>query len=130
MKQRQRKNKTKLSHIRIQTLPSQWLITIKPRNWSLGFSISSLMSPLTTKAQSLKFESKTPWSTARRLKKTKKAQEGHLEEGKLKKPTKGTKNGKAKQNGKKELEKAQKSKKGSKSAQKLKINTPPEINPP
>jgi hypothetical protein len=38
------------------------------------------------------------------------------------------KSGKAKQNGKKELGKAQKSKKGSKSAQKLKINTPPEIN--
>jgi hypothetical protein len=129
MKQRQRKNKTKLSRIRIQTLPSQWLITIKPRNWSLGFSISPLMSPLTTKAQSLKFESKTPWSTARRLKKLRKAQEGHLEEGKPQKPTKGTKNGKAKQNSKKELEKAQKSKKGSKSAQKLKINTPPEINP-
>jgi hypothetical protein len=30
-----------------------------------GFSISPLMSPLTTKAQSLKFESKTPWSTAK-----------------------------------------------------------------
>jgi hypothetical protein len=30
----------KLSQIRIQTLPSQWLITIKPWNWPLGFSIS------------------------------------------------------------------------------------------
>jgi hypothetical protein len=59
---------TKMSRIRIQTLSSQWLITIKPTNWTLGFSISPLMSPLTTKAQSLKFESKTPWSTARRPK--------------------------------------------------------------
>jgi hypothetical protein len=41
---------------------------IKPRHWPLGFSIFPLMSPLTTKAQSLKFESKTPWSTARRPK--------------------------------------------------------------
>jgi hypothetical protein len=38
MKQRQKKNKTKLSRIQIQTSPSQWLITIKPRNESLGFS--------------------------------------------------------------------------------------------
>jgi hypothetical protein len=35
------------------------------------------------------------------------------------------KSGKAKKNGKEELGKAQKSKKSSKSAQKLKINTPP-----
>jgi hypothetical protein len=34
------------------------------------------------------------------------------------------------QNGKKELGKAQKSKKSSKTAQKLKINTPPEMNSP
>jgi hypothetical protein len=40
------------------------------------------------------------------------------------------KSGKAKQNGKEELRKAQKSKKSSKSIQKLKINTPPEINSP
>jgi hypothetical protein len=60
------------------------------------------MSPLTTKAQSLKFESKIPWSTARRPKKPRKAQEGHLEEGKSQKSTKGTKSGKAKQNDKKE----------------------------
>jgi hypothetical protein len=118
------------SRIQIQTSPSQWLITIKPRNWPLGFSISPLMSPLTTKAQSLTFESKTPWSIARRPIKPRKAQKGHLEEGKPQKPTKGTKSGKAKQNGKKELTKAQKSKKSSKSTQKLKINTPPEINSP
>jgi hypothetical protein len=32
------KNKMKLSRIRIQISSSQWLITIKPRNWPLGFS--------------------------------------------------------------------------------------------
>jgi hypothetical protein len=115
-----KKNKTKLSRIRIQTSPSQWLITIKPRNITVGFSISPLMSPLTTKAQSLKFESKTPWSTARRPKKPRKAQEGHLEEGKPQKPIKGTKSDKAKQNDKEEQRKAQKRKKSLKSTQKLK----------
>jgi hypothetical protein len=35
-------------------------------------------------------------------KKPRKAQEGHLEEGKPQNPTKGTKNGKAKKNGKEE----------------------------
>jgi hypothetical protein len=39
--------------------------------------------------KSMNFESKTPWSTARRPKKTRKAQEGHLKEGKPQKPTKG-----------------------------------------
>jgi hypothetical protein len=78
------------------------------------------MSPLTTKAQSLKFKSKIPWSTDRRPKKPRIAQEGHLEEGKPQKPTKSRKSGKAKQNGKEELERAQKSKKSSKSTQKLK----------
>jgi hypothetical protein len=53
------------------------------------------MNPLTTKAQSLKFESKTPWNTTRRPKKPRKAQEGHLEEGKLQKPANGMKSGKA-----------------------------------
>jgi hypothetical protein len=43
---------------------------------------------LTTKAQSLKFESKAPWSTARRPKKPRKAQKGHLEEGKTAKASK------------------------------------------
>jgi hypothetical protein len=79
-----------------------------------------LMSPLTIKAQSLKFESKIPWSTARRSKRPRKAQECHLEEGRPQKPTKGTKSGKANQNGKEELRKTQKSKKCSKSTQKLK----------
>jgi hypothetical protein len=91
----------KLSYIQIETLPSQWLITIKPRNGPLGFSISPLVSPLTTKAQSLKFKSKTPWSTVRRPKKPKKAQEGHLEEGKPQKSVNGNKSGKAKKNDKK-----------------------------
>jgi hypothetical protein len=104
----------KLSQIWIQTSPSQWLITIKSSNWPLGFSIPALMSPLTTKAQSLKFESKTLWSTARGPKKLRKAQEGYLEEGKPQKPANGTKSGKAKQNGKEEIGKAQKSKKSSK----------------
>jgi hypothetical protein len=78
------------------------------------------MSPLTTKAQSLKFRSKISWSTVGRPKKPRKAQEDHLEEGKLQKPTKGKKSGKAKQNGKEEQRKAQKSKKSLKSEQKLK----------
>jgi hypothetical protein len=64
------------------------------------------MSPLTIKAQSLKFESKTPRSTARRPKKPRKAQECHLEEGKPQKPTKDTKSGKTNQKGKEELGKA------------------------
>jgi uncharacterized protein YoaH (UPF0181 family) len=72
------------------------------------------MSSLTTKAQSLKFESKIPWSIARRPKKLEKAQERHLEEGKSQKLANGMKSGKAKQNGKEELRKAQKSKKSSK----------------
>jgi hypothetical protein len=63
---------TKMSSIRIQTSASQWLITIKPRNWPLAFSISSLMSPLTTKVQSLNLESETLWSTTRRPKTNKK----------------------------------------------------------
>jgi hypothetical protein len=53
------------------------------------------------KSQSLKFKSKTPWSTARRPKKAKKAQEIYLDEGQPQKPTKGKKSGKVKQNGKK-----------------------------
>jgi hypothetical protein len=65
------------------------------------------MTPLTTKAQSLKFESKNPRSTARRPKKPRKSQEGHLEEGKPQKPANSTESGKAKQNGKEELGKAQ-----------------------
>jgi hypothetical protein len=122
MKQREKKKKMKLSWIRMQTSPSQWLITIKPRNVPLGFSISSLMSPLTTKAHSLRFESKTPWSTARRPKKTRGAQECHLEEGKPQKSTKDKKSDKAKQNGKKELRKAQNQHRSSKEQKKLKIN--------
>jgi hypothetical protein len=80
------------------------------------------MSPLTTKAQSLKFEFKTPWRTDRRPKKPRKAQEGHLEEGKPQKLIKGMKSGKAKQNGKKELRRAQKGKKNSNSRQTLKMH--------
>jgi hypothetical protein len=54
------------------------------------------MSPLTTKAQSLKFKSKTPRSTTRKPKKPRKTQEGHLQEGKPQKPTIGKKDGKTK----------------------------------
>jgi hypothetical protein len=120
----------KLSRIQIQPSPSQWLITIKPRNWPLGFPISPLMSPLITKAQSLKFESKTPWSRARRPKKPWKAQEGHLEEEKPQKPTKGMKSGKAKQTGTKEQRKAQKSKKGSNKGKSSKLTLPLKSTPP
>jgi hypothetical protein len=42
---------------------------------------------------------------------SRKAQEGHLEEGKPARPTKGMKSGKPSQNGKEELRKAQKHKK-------------------
>jgi hypothetical protein len=86
------------------------------------------MSPLTSKAQSLKFESKTPWSIARRPKKPRKAHKSLLEEGKLQKPTNGTKSSNAKQNGKKELRKAQKSKKSSKSTLPLKSTPPNTLN--
>jgi hypothetical protein len=76
----------------------------------------------------LKFESNTHEAQLEDPKSKKKAQEGHLEEEKPQKPTNDTKSGKVKQNGNKELGKAQKSKKSSNSTQKLKINTPPEIN--
>jgi hypothetical protein len=46
----------------------------------------------------------------------------------MQKPTIGMKSSKAKQNGKEEIRKTQKSKKSSKPKQKLKINTPTEIN--
>jgi hypothetical protein len=59
---------TKISQIRIQTTASQWLITIKPRYWPLGFSISSLMSKLTTKNIKFEFRIQDTWSTTRRPK--------------------------------------------------------------
>jgi hypothetical protein len=46
----------------------------------------------------LKFQSKTPGSTARRPKKLRKAQKGHLEEEKPQKSTQGKKSDKTKQN--------------------------------
>jgi hypothetical protein len=88
------------------------------------------MSPLTTKAQSLMFKSKTPWSIARRPKSQWKAQEGHLEEGKPQRSTKGMKSDKAKQNGKEELRKAQKSKKNSKQSKSSKSTLPLKSTPP
>jgi hypothetical protein len=42
----------------------------------------------------------------RRPKKPRKAQQGHLKEGKPQKPTQGKKSGKAKQNGKEKLRRA------------------------
>jgi hypothetical protein len=79
---------------------------------------------LTTKTQSLKFESKTPWSTARISRKPRKAQEVHLEEGKVARPIKDIKSGKSSQNDKEEIRKAQKHKR-------LKeLNPPPELNSP
>jgi hypothetical protein len=87
------------------------------------------MSPLTTKAQSLKFEFKIPWSTTRRPKKPGKAQEGHLEEGKPQKAANGTKSGKTKQNGKEELRKAQKSKKSSNQGKSSKSTLPLKSTP-
>jgi hypothetical protein len=71
-----------------------------------------------------------PHEAQLKIKKYGKAQEGYLEEGKSQKPTKGMRSGKAKQNSKEELRKGQKSKKRSNLKQKLKINTPPEINSP
>jgi hypothetical protein len=76
--------------------------------WFLNFPLDESIGN-----KSLKFKSKNPWSTARRPKKPRKAQEGHLEEGKPQKPANDTKSGKAKQNGKEEIRKAQKSKKSS-----------------
>jgi hypothetical protein len=72
------------------------------------------MSPLTTKAQILKFKSNILRSIARRYKKSRKTQEGHLEEGKPQKPTKGTKSGKSKKKWQERIKKI------SKSTQKLK----------
>jgi hypothetical protein len=88
------------------------------------------MSPLTTKVLSLKIESKTPWSTARRPKKLRKAQEGHLEDGKPQKPANGMKSGKAKQNGKEELGNTQKSKKSSNQGKTSKSALPLKSTPP
>jgi hypothetical protein len=53
------------------------------------------------KTQILKFESKTPWSTVRRPKKPRKAQECQLEEGKTATPTKGIKSDKPRKRAKK-----------------------------
>jgi hypothetical protein len=86
------------------------------------------MNSLTTKAQSLKFESKITWSTTRRSKQPRKAQEGHLEEGIPQKLTKGKKNGKAKRNGKKELGKAQSQHKCSKLTLPLKLTPTNTLN--
>jgi hypothetical protein len=85
------------------------------------------------KAQRFKFECKTPWSIARRPKKPRKAQEGHLEEEKAVRPTKGTESSKSSKNVTKELKKAQSqnrtSKKGSNSKTPL-SQLPLTLSPP
>jgi hypothetical protein len=62
----------------------------------------------------LKFESKTSWSIARRPKKSRKGQEGHLEEREIATPIKGMKSGKPRKRAKK--------------SSKSENSTPPEIN--
>jgi hypothetical protein len=61
---------------------------------------------------------------------SRKAQEGHVEEGKLQKPTKGTKSGKAKQNGKEEQENLKRARKALTKAKTQNQHSPPEINSP
>jgi hypothetical protein len=63
---------TETSRIQIQIEASQLLITYKPRYWPLGFTISTLMSTLTTKITKFKIWIQDPWSTARRPKAKKK----------------------------------------------------------
>jgi hypothetical protein len=82
------------------------------------------MSSLTIKAQSLMFESKTPWSTARGPKKPRKAQEGHLEDGKPQKPRKGKKAAKPRK-WQRRAKKTSEEQEKLKPRQKLKISTPP-----
>jgi hypothetical protein len=81
--------------------------------------------------KSIKFEVRIQdqWSTTRRPKKPRKAQEGHLEDGKPQKLTTDTKSGKSKQNGKEELRKAQKSKKSSKHNKSSKSTLPLKSTP-
>jgi hypothetical protein len=64
----------------------------------------------------------------KKTQKPRKAQEGHLEEGKPQKLIKDKKSDKAKQNGKEELRKTQKSKKSSKSTLPLKSTPPNTLN--
>jgi phage protein D len=61
------------------------------------------MSALNTKSTKFEFQIQDTWSTARRPKSQRKAEEGHLEEGKVAKLTNGMKRGKPK----KEQRKAQ-----------------------
>jgi hypothetical protein len=91
--------------------------TKEPTTWFLNLPIDESIDNKNTKFE---VQIQDPWSTTRRLKKPRKAQEGHVEEGKPQNPTKSKKSGKAKQNGKEELERAQMSKESSKSTQKLK----------
>jgi hypothetical protein len=91
----------KTFQIQIQTEAIQLLITIKPRYWPLGFTISTLMSTLTIKSTKFEFWIQDSWSTTRSPKSQQKAQEVHLEEGKTTKPTNGMKSGKPKKKARK-----------------------------
>jgi hypothetical protein len=54
------KGKTiKMFWIRIQISRSQWLITIKPKNWSLGFSVESLVLKKKRECEMKKVEGNT-----------------------------------------------------------------------
>jgi hypothetical protein len=84
------------------------------------------MSPLITKAQSLKFESKTHEAQLE----DQKAKKSSRMPSRRRKTTKANKRHEKRQNDKEELRKAQKSKKRTKPKQKLKINTPLKSTPP
>jgi hypothetical protein len=69
---------------------------IKPRYWPLGFSISPLMSTLTTQRHRVWISNPRPHEAQLEDQKSKKVQEGHLEEGKNVKPTNDKKSSKSK----------------------------------
>jgi hypothetical protein len=86
------------------------------------------MSPLTTKAESLKFESKTNEAQLEDPK-VKKSSRRSSRRWKTKKANNGQKSGKSKQNGKEEQRKAQKSKKSSKHNKSSKSTLPLKSTP-
>jgi hypothetical protein len=70
----------------------QWLITYQTKvltTWFLNLPLDESID--NKKTQSLKFESKTPWSTTRRPKSQEKLKKGYLEEGTTTRPTKAQK---------------------------------------
>jgi hypothetical protein len=99
-------------------------------NWFLNLPLDESIDNTITKFE---VRIQDPMKHSRRPKKPRKAQEGHLEDVRQQKPTKGTKSGKAKQNGKEQLKintEAQKSKKISKSIQNSKSTLPLKSTPP